>query len=75
MSRSARRRPFCGNTVARSEKRDKRLANRAQRAAERVALAAGREPPQRRETSDPWTMAKDGRQRFDVGRHPDLLRK
>jgi hypothetical protein len=75
MARSTRRNPFCGNTTARSEKWNKRFANRAQRAAVRSAMATGREIPDRRETSDVWGMEKDGKQRFDPAQHPDIWRK
>lgn len=75
MARSTRHHPFCGITTARSEKWDKRFAHRAQRAAERAALAAGRDVPDRRETSNVWSMEKDGKQRFDPARHPSLWRK
>ncbi len=75
MSRSSKSHPFHGITLARSEKRDKRLANRAQRAAERVALAYGRDVPDRRETSDVWTMSKDGKRWFDPSTWPEVLRK
>jgi hypothetical protein len=61
--------------VARSEKRDKRLANRAQRAAERVAMTTEQKPPDRRETSDVWTMEKDGKRRFDPAAWPKGMRK
>ena len=75
MARSFRQRPFCGITTVESDKRDKRLANRAQRAAERAALVTGRDVPDRRQTSNVWSMGKDGKQRFDPSRWPSLLRK
>jgi len=78
MSRSARRSPVIGNTTAPSEKEDKQLAHRRHR--RRVDQALGQDPetpvlPHRRETSNPWMMDKDGKQRFDPQRFPELLRK
>lgn len=74
MSRSRRRTPVFGNTVAGSEKQDKVAAHRRTRRAERTALAVGREPPDRRLTEDPWTWAKDGRQWVPDPR-PELMRR
>jgi hypothetical protein len=63
MSRSKRRTPIFGMTLAESEKADKRIANRRLRAHERVAFASGREViPGIRDVSSTWTFAKDGRQ-------------
>jgi hypothetical protein len=78
MSRSLRRHPIIGMTTATSEKEDKQLAHRRHR--RRVNEVLGQAPetpvlPHRRETSDPWNMAKDGKQRFDPRRFPELLRK
>ena len=71
MSRSIRKHPFCGITVAESEKKDKTLVHRAWRAAERVALRTGKEVPVQRL---PY-MAKDGKQRFDTETYPEGWRK
>lgn len=78
MSHSRRRTPMAGITTAESERRDKQAASRRIRRA--VKLAVGFEPcadilPHERELSDPWDMAKDGKQRFDPGAHPGLMRK
>lgn len=78
MSRSLRRHPVIGMTTAPSEKEDKQLAHRRHR--HRVNQVLGQTPeipvlPHRRETSDPWDMAKDGKHRFDRRRFPERLRK
>ena len=76
MSRSQKKRPFSGITTAKSEKQEKRLANRRERLA--VMAALGDESgalPHRREVSDVWAMSKDGKRRFDPVRHPKMLRK
>jgi len=63
MSRSHRHTPIVGWTLARSEKRDKRLANRKLRAAIREALHHENEVmPVLREVSNVWDFNKDGRQ-------------
>lgn len=49
-------------TTARSEKEDKRLANRLLR---RVTRVDPENAPALREVSDVWGMAKDGKVRFD----------
>lgn len=62
MSRSYRHTPIHSMTTARSEKEDKRIANRKLRAAVRTAMAARKEiMPDLRDVSDPWSMAKDGK--------------
>jgi hypothetical protein len=69
MSRSRRNNPICGWTTARSEKEDKRIANRISR---RTPVT---EKPQIRAVSDIWAFAKDGKQRFDPAEYPKLMRK
>ncbi len=64
MSRSRRRTPKRGVTVAESEKREKTLARRRLRRRVHVALRGDLEAavlPHQREVSDPWAMAKDGK--------------
>lgn len=83
MSRSRRHTPVCGITTARSEKADKRQANRRLRVRLRSTVArtlrtvSGAEPlwPGIRDVSDPWAMAKDGKLRFDPAHWPRLMRK
>lgn len=82
MSRSRRRNAICGITTARSEKADKRQANRRLRVRSRSTTAhAGSDSatdlvwPGMRDVSNPWSMAKDGKLRFDPARWPRLMRK
>jgi hypothetical protein len=78
MARSQRRTPICGITTARSEKLDKVEAHRRERRLVSETLVANPEAaviPHERETSDPWTMAKDGKVRFDPVRLFRLMRK
>ena len=77
MSRSRRKTPIFGITTATSEAEDKRLWHKRLRAKTRDQLKAGPEDPipvDRREVSDPWGMAKDGK-RFWKKAPPKLLRK
>jgi len=65
-------------TTATSEKQAKRSANRKLRRRVKQHLDGDTERtllPSEREISDVWTMDKDGKQRFDPERHPDLMRK
>jgi hypothetical protein len=78
MARSTKRTSIAGISMASSEKADKRLANRRYRRRVRQVLAT--EPgadllPERRELSNVWTMAKDGKHWFDPLLYPGVLRK
>jgi hypothetical protein len=78
MARSHRAAPVRGITTSESEKRDKQAAHRRER--RRIHAVVHTEPetevmPHARELSDPWTMAKDGKMRFDPTKHPHLMRK
>ena len=70
MSNSYRRTPILGVTKAASEKADKRRANKAHRASQKKSEL----PVDRRETSDTWQMAKDGKF-FRHQAAPKMLRK
>jgi hypothetical protein len=72
MSKSRRRTPIIGMTMAESDKDGKRMANRRLRRQVRVALQEDREPALLREVSDVWTFPKDGKQWID---DPKLMRK
>lgn len=64
MSGSRKKTPVRGVTSARSEKADKRAANRALRRRVRTTLSVDPSPeviPLPREVSNVWTMAKDGK--------------
>jgi len=78
MSRSFRKTPIIGMTNAASEKLEKRNANR--RIRRRIRSALKTDPltdvlPHWRELSDPWTMAKDGKQWIDPAQDPKEMRK
>lgn len=65
MSRSFQKTPITGYTTARSEKDDKRRANRRHRTAVKRILRTELEPetlPLLREVSNVYTFAKDGKQ-------------
>ena len=62
MARSYRRTPIFGITTARSEKQDKKLANRRLRRKVKTCLANGDEQlPLLREVSNVWSFDKDGK--------------
>jgi len=63
MSRSRKKTPAGGMTNARSEKDDKRRANRKLRRKTRAGDPAN--APAIREVSDVWVFQKDGKVRFD----------
>ena len=78
MSRSRKKTPVHGMTTARSEKKDKRLYNRRFRRVSKQALQFNPEQevlPHLREYSNPWSMDKDGKVRFDPKKHPEWMRK
>lgn len=78
MSRSRRKRPFCGWTTARSERWWKRQAWQCLRRRVRVLLATNPEEailPLLDEVANAYTAPKDGRQRFDPARWPEGMRK
>jgi hypothetical protein len=63
MSRSYRHTPVLGNVKARSEKKDKRLAQRRWRRIVRLSLHRGEweQLPTLREVSNVWDFPKDGK--------------
>ncbi|MEA2164997.1 MAG: hypothetical protein QOK37_3124 [Thermoanaerobaculia bacterium] len=78
MSHSRRKTPIRGVTTSESEKSDKVQAHR--RIRRRIHAVISSPPdaevlPHDREMSNPWLMAKDGKQRFDRKRDRALLRK
>jgi hypothetical protein len=78
MSRSRRHTPICGMSMAESEKRDKVKAHRIERHRVKCYLAvhaADEGLPHRRALTQVYLFAKDGKQRFDPERHPQLMRK
>ena len=78
MSRSKRKNSISGITTSRSEKEDKRIYNRRFRHAFDQFLHKNIENeifPVLREYSNPWSMNKDGKARFDPKKYPELMRK
>lgn len=61
MSRSFKKNPVTGNTVAESEKKDKQLANRSYRRTSKQKIENEQEPPLIRENSNVWSFDKDGK--------------
>ncbi|MGH2372430.1 MAG: hypothetical protein ACREOC_18040 [Gemmatimonadales bacterium] len=78
MSRSRKKTAIAGITNARSEKLDKRLANRKarRRAREAVRVTPAADVfPVLRAVSNVWTFSKDGKRFFAQERYPEGLRK
>jgi hypothetical protein len=78
MSHSTKKTPYAGMTTAKSEKQDKRVANRRERRINKSLLALMNDETHlkiKREVSDIWCMSKDGKQRFDPRKYPELMRK
>ena len=78
MSGSRKKTPVTAITTATSEKADKRFANRRHRHGNRQILKTAEDEPQfldRKQTGDPWDMAKDGKARFDPAERPKRMRK
>ena len=80
MSRSKRKNPFCGMTTSESEKEDKRIYNRRFRHKIKQEIHTSSTDDDfdntvLREVSNPWSMDKDGRQRFDPKKNPEEMRK
>ena len=73
MSRSYRHTPICSLAAAASEKEDKRRWHRRFRQRNHQRVCQGTEPLSLTAVSEPWLMAKDGKQWFDRRRHPRLL--
>ena len=78
MSGSRKKTPVTAITTAHSEKQDKRLYNRRYRRVLKHMIHSDPERellPHLREYSNPWSMDKDGKSRFDPAKNPKLLRK
>jgi hypothetical protein len=73
LSRSYRRTPIFGITTSRSEKQDKRFANRRLRRKVKSCVVTGDEElPLLREVSNVWTFDKDGKAYWSHGRKKDM---
>ena len=87
MSRSRRKSPICSITCSDSEKWDKQKANRRFRKHTKQLLRRQIQseeleecqsevlPEKMKELCEVWSFAKDGKQRFDPEKWPDLMRK
>lgn len=78
MSRSRKKTPVHGMTMAASEQQDKRRYNRRFRRVCKQTLHVNplcKVLPHLREYSNPWSMDKDGKVRFDPAEYPELMRK
>lgn len=74
MGKSRRKSPYVGNTGARSEKQDKRIANRRFRHKNKQYIKLGLEPIYNiREISDVWIFDKDGKRR--INKKSKMMRK
>ncbi len=75
MSRSYRKTKVQGNTLAKSEKVDKQKANRKfRRVVKEKVNQLDNELPARREVSNVWDFAKDGK-RYVAGGNTKYMRK
>ena len=77
MARSKRKTPVRGVTTAESEKADKVASHRKLRRVAKQAITPELETPLpvERGLTNPWSMAKDGKARFDPRESPKLVRK
>jgi hypothetical protein len=78
VSRSRRKTPVIGVTTSDSEKQDKTEYNRRHRRVVKQAVHIDDETrplPGLHEHSNPWSMSKDGKMRFDPDKNRDLMRK
>jgi len=82
VSGSKRKTPVCGVTSAASEKADKLAWHRRLRRASRQRIVQAGEDsdatallPQPKDVSNPWSMSKDGKRRFEPSRVPSKMRK
>jgi hypothetical protein len=78
MARSKRKTPIRGITTAESEKKDKQLAHRKYRRKMKTVFQQVPDAeilPHVRELSNPWSMSKDGKVRFDPKKYSKDMRK
>ena len=77
MSRSRRKHPFRGLTLADSEKADKVASHRGYRKRVNQTLSPTLETPLplERQFTNVWSMAKEGKTRFDPRTDPRMMRK
>ena len=77
MSRSRKKTPITGVTLAESEKQDKAKSHRRYRKAVKLAISPDLETPlpTERQLTNPWDMAKEGKSRYDPRPAPKQMRK
>lgn len=77
MSRSRKRTPVTGVTLAESEKQDKAASHRVYRRTLKQRISPDLETPlpTERQLTDPRDMAKEGKSRYDATLPPKRLRK
>jgi hypothetical protein len=77
MSRSRRKTPITGITLAESEKKDKVASHRVYRHAVNKLVTPGLETPlpTEQQLTNPWDMAKEGKAKYDPTLPPKRLRK
>lgn len=77
MTRSYKKTPVSGWSTSRSEKADKKLWHSRLRAHERDKISTENYDaiPHVHEVSNPWSMDKDGKWRFEPKEYPSLRRK
>lgn len=77
MSRSFRKTPVRGITSAESEKKDKAASHRIHRRTLKQKISDSLETPlpTEQQLTNPWSMSKDGKFRFNPKKHAKLMRK
>ena len=77
MARSRRKTPASGITTAVSDKSDKQASHRKIRRAIRQIVPLQHDPilPLEKQLTNQYSLAKDGKARFDPAEHPELMRK
>ncbi len=77
MARSKRKTPARGITSAESEKADKAASHRKVRRTVRQTLPISRDAhlPLEKQLTNSYSMAKDGKARFDPRKSPEMMRK
>ena len=77
VARSRRKTPASGISTAVSDKADKQASHRKVRRAVRQLVPIQADPllPLEKQLTNPASLAKDGKARFDPTEHPELMRK
>jgi hypothetical protein len=77
VSRSRKKTPISGVTLAESEKQDKAASHRRYRRTLKEIITPDLETPlpTERQLTNPWDMAKEGKSRYDPKPSPKRMRK